>query len=53
MTLRNFIEENQEEIDRVIKRGVPGVRLSYEERRLWILNDEDLYLWARRNGVKI
>ena len=53
MTLSNFIKENREEIDRVIKRGVPGARLNYEERRLWVLNDEDLYLWARRNGVKI
>lgn len=53
MILRDFIKENRKEIDRVIKRGVPGVRLSYEERCLWVLNDEDLYLWARRAGVKI
>lgn len=24
-----------------------------EERRLWVLNDEGLYLWARSEGVRI
>jgi hypothetical protein len=27
--------------------------LSDAERRLWILNDEGLYNWARREGVRI
>ena len=27
--------------------------LSDEERRLWILNDEGLYNWARSEGVRI
>ena len=53
MTLRNFIKENKEEIDQCIKNVVPNARLNYEERRLWILNDEGLYRWARSNGVKI
>lgn len=53
MTLRNFIKENKDEIDQCIKNVVPNARLNYEERRLWILNDEGLYRWARRNGVKI
>lgn len=29
------------------------VRLNYAERRLWILNDEGLYRWARSEGVRI
>ena len=53
MTLREFIKTNAKEIDRVIKKSVPGARMSYEERRLWVLNVEDLYHWARREGVRI
>ena len=53
MTLRNFIKENKEEIDQCIKNVVPNAQLNYEERRMWILNDEGLYMWARSNGVKI
>ena len=30
-----------------------GARLDDAERRLWILNDEGLYQWARAEGVKI
>jgi hypothetical protein len=53
MTLRDFIKENKEEIDRAIKRVCQNGRLNNEERRQWILNDEGLYLWARRSGVRI
>jgi len=53
MTLREFIKENKEELDKAIKKVVPNVRLNNEERRLWILNDEGLYRWARSKGVKI
>ncbi len=53
MTLKDFIKNNKEELDECIKRACPGVRLNYEERRLWILNDEGLYNWARSEGVKI
>ena len=53
MTLRDFIQENKETIDTCIKRVVPDARLTYEERRLWILNDEGLYNWARSKGVEI
>lgn len=30
-----------------------AARLDDAERRLWILNDEGLYRWARSEGVKI
>ena len=63
MTLREFIREHREELDECIARrmSVPGATvqvddLQYrndEERRLWILNDEGLYNWARSEGVRI
>ena len=53
MTLREFIKENKDEIDESIKSVCPNCSLNNEERRLWILNDEGLYLWARREGVRI
>lgn len=53
MTMREFIKQNKEEIDDAIKRVVPNARLNNEERRLWIMNDEGLYNWARRSGVRV
>ena len=54
MTLANFIKENREELDRCIKRVNPrNPCFNDEERRLWILNDEGLYNWARSEGVRI
>ena len=47
------LKENEKEIDAAIKRVVPECQLSYNERRLWILNDEGLYNWARSEGVRI
>ena len=52
MTLKQFIHENKEEIDQVIKSN-GGTYFNYEERRLWVLNDEGLYRWARSQGVRI
>lgn len=54
-SLQQFIKENREELDQAIRRALGG-ELPYksdEERRLWILNDEGLYRWARSEGVKI
>jgi len=53
MTMKNFIKENREELDKCIKRVCPNCRMNNEERRLWILNDEGLYNWARSEGVRI
>ena len=63
MSLRDFIKANRAEIDGVIRRatgpkettmGYQGnLRLTDDERRLWILNDEGLYSWARAEGVRI
>lgn len=53
MTLAQFIKANRKEIDVAIRQQVPGAKLNDEERRQWVLNDEGLYNWARREGVKI
>ena len=53
MTLKEFMKQNREELDSCIHRIVPDVRLNDAERRLWILNDEGLYRWARKEGVNI
>jgi len=53
MTFRKFIDDNREEIDKYILRVIPGAKLNNEDRRMWILNDDDLYKWAKRSGVKI
>lgn len=53
MRLREFIKNNREEIDYAIKSVCDNCRLNNHERELWILNDEGLYKWARREGVPI
>ncbi len=56
-TLKQFIKDNRQELDKRIERVLGGPDQhrfrNDEERRLWILNDEGLYLWARSKGVKI
>lgn len=51
--LREWIKENREEIDAAIRRVVKDARIDDDERRLWVLNDEGLYLWAKGEGVNI
>jgi hypothetical protein len=53
MTLANFIKENRTELDNAIQSVAPGAPKNDTERRLWILNDEGLYNWARSNRVNI
>jgi len=53
MTLREFIRANRAELDEAIQRACPGAKRNDEERRLWVLNDEGLYNWARAEGVRI
>jgi hypothetical protein len=74
MTLKQFIKDNKQEIDKAIAHSqnhVPStascycnlsgtshthnekVKLNYEKRRLWVLNDYGLYNWAKSEGVKI
>ena len=53
--MRDFIKNNKEEIDKAIRQalGRPEAKLNDGDRREWILNDEGLYLWAKREGVRI
>ena len=50
-SMRDFINEHKKEIDEYLN-GKTNYR-NDEERRLWILNDEGLYNWARSEGVNI
>lgn len=55
-SIREFIKDNRSEIDAAIARALRmdhNPRPNDEERRLWILNDEGLYNWARSEGVRI
>jgi hypothetical protein len=52
-SLRQWIKENREELDKCILRACPGLKLNDDERRLWVLNDEGLYLWAKGEGVNV
>ncbi len=53
MTIKDFIREHRQELDECIQRTAPGSPKSDSERRLWILNDEGLYNWARSEGVRV
>ncbi len=56
MTLKQFLKENRTELDACIARALgedKNPRANDDERRLWVLNDEGLYRWARSEGVKI
>ena len=56
MTLTQFIRENEKELDSYIANtlGYPTNPIATDhERRLWVLNDEGLYNWARSEGVRI
>ena len=56
MKLQEFIKENRQELDTCIARALNQDKNPLptdSERRLWILNDEGLYNWARSKGVKI
>ena len=58
--IREFIQENREEIDKAIRsalnrgRTTPMERtINDKDRRLWLINDEGLYHWALSEGVKV
>jgi len=52
-SLKVWIKENRQEIDDSIAIICAGCKKNDEERRLWILNDEGLYNWARSDGVNV
>lgn len=54
MNMTTFLAQNRAEIDRAIGQHIRnGTVLTDSERRLWVLNDEALYRWARSEGVRI
>ncbi len=53
MTKRQFLKDNREEIDQIIRSTVPEAQINDEERWMWVMNDEGLYLWAKREGVRV
>lgn len=56
MSLKQFIKENRADIDACIAAAIgqkTNPRANDEERRLWVLNDEGLYRWARQSGCRI
>ena len=53
MSLSDFIRKNRAEISGEILIRCPNISsINDEERRLWILNDEGMYSWARSQGVR-
>lgn len=55
MRMREFIRKNRKELDECIRDAVgdPKYRINDEERQTWVLNDEVLYNWAKREGVPV
>jgi len=54
MTMTEFIRVYRAEIDDAIRLACPNIgSLNNGERSLWILNNEDLYLWAKDCGVRL
>lgn len=54
MTIREFIGKHRADLKEMIRARVTrDFEIDDEEIRLWILNDEGLYLWARSEGVRI
>jgi hypothetical protein len=53
--ISSFIREHKADIDQHIRDVCGGNihRLNDRERRLWLSNDEQLYLWAKSEGVRL
>ena len=52
-SLSSWIKENRSEIDSAIRNVVPNAKIDDAERRMWVLNDEGLYNWAKSEGVNV
>lgn len=53
MDIKTFIKENRQELDRFIQDICPGAPKNDHERELWVLNNEELSLFAENEGVTI
>ena len=53
-SLYKWIRLNRETIDKIINaNGGDNCIRNDEERRLWVMNDYQLYLWAKSEGVNV
>ena len=51
MTLRRFVQENQDELREMVTRLCPNTHpLSLKDLEEWVVNDEGLYRWALSEG---
>ncbi len=53
LSLANWIKNHRKELDEHIQDVVPGAPRNDQEREVWVLNDEGLYLWAKGEGVSL
>jgi len=54
MTVATWVRNHRASIDAIIQRsGGHARRLNDHERRLWVVNDEGLYCWARADGARV
>lgn len=54
MSKREFIRKYRAEIDQTIRaRGSRQATINDRDREEWLANDEGLYRWARREGVRL
>lgn len=53
LSLAQWIKANRREIDQCIRRVCDNCRIDDAERKLWVLNDEGLYNWARHDGARV
>lgn len=54
MRLQDFVRQNRAELDQCIWNVTSHQqRMTDQERRDWVMNDEGLYQWARSAGCKI
>ena len=54
MSMREFIKTNRQKLDMILRQKCPNIgTINDADRRQWIENDEGLYLWAKREGVRV
>jgi hypothetical protein len=67
MKIKDFIEQNRQELNHAINSEIyrhdgnggkghipePEPQHNQEQIKQWIMNDEGLYNWARKEGVRI
>lgn len=54
MSKREWLKQNRAELNRIIHAKLGDNRsLNDDDRWEWVMNDEGLYNWARRDGVNV